>query len=68
MIPQSLQPLALIGAKQAAQTAAPSTNWIPAGARELKFAWGVAAARIRASERTHRASFPLRVGEEVTGS
>jgi hypothetical protein len=66
VIPQSLEPLALVALKEAGAEGCAIYQLDPAGQRELKFGWGMPPLNPGDSE--HKiASFPLRVGDEVNG-
>jgi hypothetical protein len=67
VIPQSLQPLALIALKEAGADGFAIYQLDPAGGRrEVKFGWG--APPSDSGDMGHTiASFPLRMGDEVTG-
>jgi hypothetical protein len=67
VIPESLQPLALIGLQEAGADSFTIHQLDPAGGRqELKFGWG--APPPEAGETGHTStSFPLRVGDELNG-
>lgn len=66
VIPQSLQPLALIGARQAGADGYAIYQLDPAGQREVKLAWGAPPPDPGDMGRTI-ASVPLHVDDEVTG-
>ena len=66
MIPQSLEPLALVALKEAGADGCAIYQLDPAGQRELKFRWG--SPPPDSSDIGHIiASFPLHVGDEITG-
>src|ERR1019366_639054 len=67
VIPRSLQPLALIALKEAGADGYAIYQIDPGTeVRELKFAWGVPVPEA-SQDRFTVGSFPLRVGDSVTG-